>query len=65
MLRMPCTARNCGLTTHDAQALAAIHSFLRFQIQEYQTGDSIKLNETASRSSTNSTRGFSTSIDSA
>ena len=31
------------ITTHDAQALAAIHSFLRFQIQEYQTGDSIKL----------------------
>ena len=31
------------MTTHDAEALAAIHSFLRFQIQEYQTGDSIKL----------------------
>ena len=31
------------LTTHDAQALAAIHSFLRFQIQDHQTGDSLEV----------------------
>ena len=31
------------ITTHDAQALAAIHSFLRFQIQDHQTGDSLEL----------------------
>jgi hypothetical protein len=30
------------ITTHDAQALAAIHSFLRFQIQDHQMGDSLK-----------------------
>jgi len=29
------------ITTHDTQALAAIHSFLRFQIQEHQTGNSL------------------------
>ncbi len=27
------------ITTHDAEALTAIHSFLRFQIQDHQTGD--------------------------
>jgi hypothetical protein len=31
------------ITTHDRQALAAIHSFLRFQIQDHQTGDSLEL----------------------
>jgi hypothetical protein len=31
------------ITTHDAKALAAIHSFLRFQIQDHQTGDSLEL----------------------
>jgi len=30
------------ITTHDAQALAAVHSFLRFQIQDHQTGDSLE-----------------------
>jgi hypothetical protein len=30
------------ITTHDTPALAAIHSFLRFQIQEHQTGDSLE-----------------------
>jgi hypothetical protein len=30
------------ITTHDAQALAAIHSFLRFQIQDHQTGDPLE-----------------------
>jgi hypothetical protein len=28
------------ITTHDAEALAAIHRFLRFQIQDHRTGDS-------------------------
>lgn len=27
------------ITTHDKEALGAIHSFLRFQIQEHKTGD--------------------------
>jgi hypothetical protein len=31
------------ITTHDAQALRAIHSFLRFQIQDHQTGDSLEV----------------------
>jgi hypothetical protein len=31
------------ITTHDAQALTAIHSFLRFQIQDHQTGEDSKL----------------------
>ena len=31
------------ITTHDAQALTAIHSFLRFQIQDHQTGDSLEV----------------------
>jgi hypothetical protein len=31
------------ITTHDAQALAAIHRFLRFQIQDHQTGDSLEV----------------------
>jgi len=30
------------ITTHDTQALSAIHSFLRFQIREHQTGDSLE-----------------------
>lgn len=30
------------ITTHDAQALTAIHCFLRFQIQDHQTGDSLE-----------------------
>ena len=29
------------ITTHDAEALTAIHNFLRFQIQDHQTGDSL------------------------
>jgi len=28
------------ITAHDARALAAVHSFLRFQIQDHRTGDS-------------------------
>jgi hypothetical protein len=31
------------ITTHDAEALTAIHSFLRFQIQDHQTGDSLEI----------------------
>jgi hypothetical protein len=31
------------ITTNDAQALAAIHRFLRFQIQDHQTGDSLEV----------------------
>jgi hypothetical protein len=31
------------ITTQEAQALAAIHSFLRFQIQDHQTGDSLEI----------------------
>ncbi|HMD41597.1 MAG TPA: hypothetical protein VKH45_00865 [Candidatus Acidoferrum sp.] len=31
------------MTTHDAEALTAIHSFLRFQIQDHQTGDSLEV----------------------
>jgi hypothetical protein len=31
------------IITHDAQALTAIHSFLRFQIQDHQTGDSLEV----------------------
>jgi hypothetical protein len=37
----------CGaqlrMTTHDAEALAAIHSFLSFQIRDHQTGDSLEI----------------------
>jgi hypothetical protein len=29
------------ITTHDPQALAAIHAFLSFQIREHKTGDSL------------------------
>jgi hypothetical protein len=38
------TARGAQLriTTHDAEALTAIYSFLRFQIQDHQTGDSLE-----------------------
>ena len=31
------------ITTHDAEALTAIHGFLRFQIQDHQTGDSLEV----------------------
>jgi hypothetical protein len=31
------------MTTHDAEALAAIHSFLSFQIHDHQTGDSLEV----------------------
>ena len=31
------------ITTHDAEALTAIHNFLRFQIQDHQTGDSLEV----------------------
>jgi hypothetical protein len=31
------------MTTHDAEALAAIHSFLSFQIRDHQTGDSLEI----------------------
>jgi hypothetical protein len=30
------------ITTQDAEALAAIHSFLRFQIQDHRTGGSLE-----------------------
>jgi hypothetical protein len=31
------------ITTHDAEALIAIHRFLSFQIQDHQTGDSLEV----------------------
>ena len=31
------------ITTRDAEALAAIHDFLRFQIRDHQTGDSLEV----------------------
>jgi hypothetical protein len=31
------------ITTHDTEALTAIHRFLRFQIQDHQTGDSLEV----------------------
>jgi hypothetical protein len=31
------------ITTHDPEALTAIHSFLSFQIQDHQTGDSLEV----------------------
>jgi hypothetical protein len=31
------------ITTRDAQALAAVHDFLRFQIEEHRTGDQTKV----------------------
>jgi hypothetical protein len=31
------------ITTHDAEALTAIHSFLSFQIHDHQTGDSLEI----------------------
>jgi hypothetical protein len=31
------------MTTHDAEALAAIQSFLSFQIRDHQTGDSLEI----------------------
>ena len=31
------------MTTQDAEALAAIHSFLTFQIHDHQTGDSVEV----------------------
>ncbi|MEW6126780.1 MAG: hypothetical protein AB1757_07055 [Acidobacteriota bacterium] len=33
------------ITTGDKQALAAIHDFLRFQIKDHQTGDSLKISD--------------------
>jgi hypothetical protein len=30
------------ITTHDAEALGAVHRFLRFQIQDHRTGDSLE-----------------------
>jgi hypothetical protein len=33
--------------TRDPQALAAIHNFLRFQIQDHATGDSLKVRDSA------------------
>jgi hypothetical protein len=35
------------IETPNAQALAAVHAFLRFQIAEHQTGDSTELTESA------------------
>jgi hypothetical protein len=29
------------ITTHDAEALTAVHNFLIFQIHDHQTGDSV------------------------
>jgi hypothetical protein len=31
------------ITTHDAKALTAVHRFLRFQIQDHHTGDSLEV----------------------
>jgi len=31
------------ITSHDAEAVAAVHSFLRFQIQDHRTGDSLEV----------------------
>jgi hypothetical protein len=31
------------IVTHNAEALTAIHSFLRFQIRDHQTGDSVEV----------------------
>jgi hypothetical protein len=31
------------ITTGNAEALAAIHDFLRFQIKEHETGDSLEV----------------------
>ena len=36
-------AAQLRIATHDAEALTAIHSFLRFQIQDHQTGDSLEV----------------------
>ena len=30
------------ITSHDAEAVAAVHTFLRFQIQDHRTGDSLE-----------------------
>jgi hypothetical protein len=38
------------ITTTNAKALAAVHSFLRFQIDEHRTGDSIEIVEERSTS---------------
>ena len=34
------TGGRVRITTTDADALAAVHSFLRFQVEEHKTGDS-------------------------
>ncbi|HEY2457194.1 MAG TPA: hypothetical protein VGI13_07845 [Candidatus Acidoferrum sp.] len=31
------------ITTHDPEALAAIHSFLSFQIRDHRTGDRLEV----------------------
>jgi hypothetical protein len=31
------------ITSHDAEAVAAVHTFLRFQIQDHRTGDSLEV----------------------
>ncbi len=38
------TGARVVIETNDPQALAAIHEFLRFQIQDHATGDSLKVN---------------------
>jgi hypothetical protein len=38
------------ITTDDAKALAAVHEFLRFQIEDHQTGDSREVGERKPRS---------------
>jgi hypothetical protein len=39
------TARGAQLkiTTHDADALVAVHCFLRFQIEDHRTGDPLEV----------------------
>jgi hypothetical protein len=37
------------ITTKDAKALAAIHEFLRFQIEDHRTGDSTEISTDANR----------------
>jgi hypothetical protein len=37
------------ITSKDAEALTAIHDFLRFQIEDHQTGDPTEVSEVANR----------------
>jgi hypothetical protein len=37
------------ITTKNAEALAAIHDFLRFQIKDHETGDSLEVNSENNR----------------